>query len=610
MKACFTGLWAQVKRMGDKFSSKSVPDEGADETLSSGWFRPQNAGVLLSTPLRRQLIRIIWQRTSLPAPLFGQLYHKPLARFAERVQLLPASEYHHHAYPGGLLDHSLEVMAFAAKLRQRYLLPPGAEPEDQARDAEAWTAGVLYAALLHDLGKVTADMDIITRSGAYWYPWMGAPVEPYRLTYRRPRDYQLHLVAGSMMVTQILPASALNWLARQPDLYASFLYCISGHNERAGVIGELVQEADKASVAQFMGGKAENVLNHPQPSLAKQMLMALRDLVLTQYKLNNPESGSDGWLTDDALWLISKTTADRIRAWLLQHGVISVPDNNIRLFDEMQSYGLIIPTPEGKAIWSCDIRADKGWAPSMPLTVLKLSPERIWPDPSQRPAVFSGQVAPASASPDVPDEPVSDTAPTEEEEDVCTSLALSLFTPAEDVKQESLSAKSPRAETLTPAISPAPAESTVLKTSHSARVIVSPLISESTGGQFFRWLQDRVQKQQMLVNDPKAALHMVDGLVFLVTPEIFKLFTSTINGSTGEEWRSVQRSFQRLRLHYRNDEGLNIFTCIVEGPRKVRYVKGYLLVDPEILFGDTIPEDNPYLSVWDRRAGDAVSLHA
>jgi len=83
-------------------------------------------------------------------------------RFAELVQQLPASEYHHHAHPGGLLDHSLEVAAFAAKLRQRHLLPAGAAPEDQAREAEAWTAGIIYAALLHDVGKIATDMEIIT----------------------------------------------------------------------------------------------------------------------------------------------------------------------------------------------------------------------------------------------------------------------------------------------------------------------------------------------------------------------------------------------------------------------------------------------------------------
>lgn len=161
-------------------------------------------------------------------------------------------------------------------------------------------------------------------------------------------------------------------------------------------MGELVQEADRASVAQFMGANASAALEHPQPSLAKQMLTALRELVQTQFKLSNPHSGSDGWLTEEALWLISKTTADKIRAWLLQQGVTSVPDSNIRLFDEMQTHGLIVPTPEGKAVWSCDITADSGWTPGCPLTLLRLSPSRLWVSPEERPAPFAGKVEPAT----------------------------------------------------------------------------------------------------------------------------------------------------------------------------------------------------------------------
>ncbi|QMR43155.1 TraI domain-containing protein (plasmid) [Klebsiella aerogenes] len=56
-----------------------------------------------------------------------------MARFVMLAQQLSASEYHHHASPGGLPDHTLEEMAFAAKLRQRHLLPAGAAREDQAR---------------------------------------------------------------------------------------------------------------------------------------------------------------------------------------------------------------------------------------------------------------------------------------------------------------------------------------------------------------------------------------------------------------------------------------------------------------------------------------------
>lgn len=90
---------------------------------------------------------------------------------------------------------------------------------------------------------------------------------------------------------------------------------------------------------------------------------------------------------------------------------------------------------------------------------------------------------------------------------------------------------------------------------------------------------------------------MVEGKVFLVSPEIFKLYIRTTTGSTGEEWKLAQKAFQRLNLHQRGDDGINIFVCEVKGPRKTRRVKGYLLEKPEEIFGNTIPEDNPYLSV-------------
>ena len=40
-------------------------------------------------------------------------------------------------------------------------------------------------------------------------------------------------------------------------------------------------------------------------------------------KLNQPEA-SDGWLTDDALWLVSKTVSDKLRAHLLSQSMASL----------------------------------------------------------------------------------------------------------------------------------------------------------------------------------------------------------------------------------------------------------------------------------------------
>ncbi|TRC70152.1 TraI domain-containing protein, partial [Mannheimia haemolytica] len=89
----------------------------------------------------------------------------------------------------------------------------------------------------------------------------------------------------------------------------------------------------------------------------------LRYLLEQKIKLNTPKGPADGWFTEEGLWLVSKTAADNIRTYLLGQG-ISVPKDNPKLFDEMQSLGIVEESPSGGAIWSCRIQADSGWTPA------------------------------------------------------------------------------------------------------------------------------------------------------------------------------------------------------------------------------------------------------
>ncbi|MCG8157192.1 helicase/relaxase domain-containing protein [Brenneria goodwinii] len=601
-----TGIHAKLKWLPRK---KPIPEPATApvyQEITTGWLYPQKAEALLVTPLRRQLMKIIWQRTSLPVALFKELYQGPIAHFAELAQQFPASEYHHHSHPGGLLDHSLEVMAFAAKLRQRHLLPVGAAPEDQAREAEVWTAGILYAALLHDVGKIVTDIEVMTDDNQHWLPWMEPLAQPYRLKYQKNRDHRLHPVIGSLLALQILPVSAFNWLAQYRELNESFLYCISGHYDKAGMLGELVQEADRASVSQFMGGNASQTLTRPASSLPEQLLSALRELVRAEFKLSNPSSGSDGWLTDDALWLISKTTADRARAWLLQQGVTSVPDSNVRLFDEMQAHGLIVPTQEGKAVWSCTVTADSGWTPGRPLTLLRLAPSRIWPNAEERPTPFTGKVIPGSTATTATERGKTDsqTAPgitTPENE--LSELAFSLFAPSEQKTDKYILPESTDIIDELPEVQPGQAEPEIDRRENISiqpempHPVAVPDATHIADTGFIDWLREGIRTYKIAVNDTQARVHMVEGKAFLVSPEIFKLYVRTTTGAIGDEWKQVQKAFQKLKLHQRGNDGINIFVCEVKGPRKTRRVKGYLLNRPEDIFDEAVPEDNPYLSV-------------
>ncbi|RWY43115.1 MobH family relaxase, partial [Pseudomonas aeruginosa] len=222
------------------FQRKRPPVAGAPPpapatVLPKGLMRPESAASLLATPRRQKLLEHIWQRTSLSRRQFATLYRAPLERYAELVQAFPASEAHHHAYLGGMLDHGLEIVAYSLKLRQSHLLPIGASPEDQAAQSEAWTAAVAYAALLHDIGKIAVDLHVELADGSIWHPWHGPLRQPYRFRYRDDREYRLHSAATGLLYHQLLDREALDWLSGYPSLWAPLLYVLAGQYEHAGV---------------------------------------------------------------------------------------------------------------------------------------------------------------------------------------------------------------------------------------------------------------------------------------------------------------------------------------------------------------------------------------
>ena len=227
------------------FQRKKVPAEApAPAEVPAGMTRPQSAAELLATPRRQRLLEALWQRTSLSRAQFALLYQHPLERYAELVQMFPASENHHHAHPGGMLDHGLETVVCALKLRQARLLPVGVTPEEQAAQSETWTAAVAYAALLHDLGKIAVDLHVERVDGSLWHPWHGPLEQPYRFRYRREREYRLHNAAAGLLYHRVLTPDILDWLSASPAPWAALLYVLAGQYEHAGALGELVIQAD------------------------------------------------------------------------------------------------------------------------------------------------------------------------------------------------------------------------------------------------------------------------------------------------------------------------------------------------------------------------------
>ncbi|MBJ2261965.1 MobH family relaxase [Pseudomonas sp. MF6787] len=552
--------------------------------VAAGYLPIESAHSLLAAEHRRQLLDRIWQYTALSHAQFTQLYLNPIHRYAEQVQQLPASETHHHAYLGGMLDHGLELVACSLKLRQSYLLPTGAAPEDQAAQTDAWSAGIAYGALLHDIGKIAVDLLVERQDGRVWHPWQGTLDQPYRFRYIKGRDYHLHGAAAGLLYTQILDRPILDWISGFPSLWASLLYVLSGQYERAGVLGELVIQADRVSTAQNIGGNPNKALQEPIHSLQRHLISGLRHLVQHELKLNQP--GAAAWLTQDALWLVSKTVTDKLRAYLLSQSIEGIPSSNIAVFDELQSHGLVESTPEGKAIWTALV-TQGNWQQSF--TFLRLQPALIWGN-EDRPEAFSGTLS-VVADDHSTDAPASPPVP----KTVSTGSRQSSLLPDPIAMEDAdyLGTLLDMFDSAEPEVREEPSE--------SAFGISNPT-SDNPGQAFLNWVKEGILSHKLIINDSKAKVHTVSGLVFLVTPGLFQRYAQEFPGvSQGahqkiEEWRWVQKQFEKLNVHRKRENGLNIWACQIEGPRKRATLKGYLLEESKLLF-ESIPSDNPFLKI-------------
>lgn len=645
-----------IKKLKYKHSQNKATQSTVE--IPSNWHVPLTAKELLDTPLRQQYLTTIWQNVSMSPKMFETLYQAPINRYVEMVQLLPASESHHHSHLGGMIDHGLEVIAIASKLRQSYVLPQNAAPEDQAKQRDVWTAVVIYAALIHDIGKVATDLEIVLLDGSRWFPWQGVPKQPYNFRYIKGRDYNLHPALGGFFAGQLIPQEAFGWIAPFPEAFSQLMYFAANHTDKAGVLGEIVQKADQYSVTIALGGEPTKVAEKPKASFAKQLHIALQEVV-KGYKLNTTRGGGQAWLTDAGLWVMSKTTADSIRAYLAGQG-ISAPSKNGAMFDELIAHNLVEATSEKAAIWDVKVCANSGWQ-SGKFTMLKIRPSVIWENIEQRPELFDGSVLQVDkegnvlptaevesettkdtlaepvfvpqaketaavliseavktetdipeSTPDAVEEP--DTPSVEDNHQDDMDMVLSLF--GDDIEQ----VKNTEPE---PAIMKQETDAVIASQNSEAEIkpktkpknlvtvievkaeplSVSNEVDFDTETQgFIQWVRSGVLSGKLKMNQNNAKLHFVEKHLFMVTPSIFQIYCAEVIGNTEKAtWERLQKQFQNLGIHKRQhtDDGdsRNIWTCKIAGPNRSSTLNGYLIENVELLVGNKLVINNQWLTL-------------
>lgn len=132
------------------------------------------------------------------------------------------------------------------------------------------------------------------------------------------------------------------------------------------------------------------------------------------------------------------------------------------------------------------------------------------------------------------------------------------------------------------------------KTRHS-----DPVENDDYGQRFISWLSTKILSGALCVNTREAQVHIVGGLVFLPTPNIFFSFMKD-NDYDPSLKGDVQRGFERLGLHF-IQKGKGVFSCLKyeDENRKGRYEKmsGYLIRSKIIYASHPVPEDSLFLFV-------------
>ncbi|MDO8768921.1 MAG: MobH family relaxase [Burkholderiaceae bacterium] len=340
-----------------------------------------------------------------------------LRQFAEYVQLIPASESHHHAQPGGLLLHTFEVAANALAIRQGYKLPTGAAPEAQIRQAPVWSFGVLIAALLHDVGKPVADVlvdfygDNTQQSCGSWNGLVGKMQAQavakqagfYTVKFPLTKDYEAHQRLPVTLLHAIITPQAMQWLGGDSRLLQELLAYLDNNDKVPTVLKEIIVKADSLSVSDNLkNGVRIRFASARNPPLIERLMQGLRTLLSESHlAINRP--GAPVFVDPDGehLWIVAGTAADQVRKLLENReerskGAAGIPTDNTRIFDTWAEYGsLITPSKEfGKgSVWWVKFQIGE-W--SHVLTVLKFRVDTLFLPGTQTPALLQGVVTPVS----------------------------------------------------------------------------------------------------------------------------------------------------------------------------------------------------------------------
>jgi len=616
---------------------------------------PMTAPELIAHLALDNRLREIRRLSSVIDHYWKTLYQQAIDNAAELMQLIPASGSHHHAGPGGLLTHTIEVCAHTMRIAKAYQLPLGVGPEQRSQLDQVWRYGLFCAALLHDMGKTLALVQITLSmkdgSTTSWSPYLGKmpdSTQSYWIQFQ-PADYHLHHQL-SVSLMDILPGQARHWLLQDKKLIKQLMAWLNSDPYECGVIGEIVRQADRESTAADLklGGHKVRFPGAFQLPMIDRLMTALRHL-LNDGSLKLNRNGAAGWIYQGKAYLVCRTIANAVQKYLQDNGATDIPTDPTRLYDTWQEHGYALDNQNGGAIWKVAIEGEDY---QLNLTVMVFEANRLF-KVGHSPADMKGAIRVLSqdtnikklsqssnSGTDTVESTGSDTASQQQEhlhqhklsdpfdasneqstettayqsqhidaasnnkQTVTITKPGELITPSEPLQQDSGSEPSSAPNNEKTRADTSDKNLAQIERQHILDPGAAPEINvaipdpadPSIGEYFINWVKRSIRDKSLRVNRADTPVHIVSTGVVLVSPVILKKFCAKMgfDEMTGNKatWKIVQARFHKLKLHIKTENHVNIHKFQIQGSNRTSYMNGYLLPFEVIYSEGNHPELN------------------
>lgn len=298
-----------------------------------------------------ELIRQIKESVPMTEEEKDELLFPVIRNLANYVNLLPASQSHHHNGRGGLFCHSLEVGLYAVRMGKMRIFDVNADPVAAYKNKGRWFLAIAIAGFLHDVGKCITDMTITSTDGKnVWMPsveslsdWIQANgCSEYYLAWNIKRIHGQHENASLSLLNTLVPMKTLRFLesAHSAKLKGEFYEALNGTKRKDSVITELILKADSYSTQRDLNRQIREGV-HPgvNAPIATHVLNIIEELIQNQeFQIN--VKGEALIVSDKGVFLVWSRAIGKILNQLVKNRVAGVPKDDMILAEKLCESGI------------------------------------------------------------------------------------------------------------------------------------------------------------------------------------------------------------------------------------------------------------------------------